>query len=61
MWYRGNPIKVLSSFHLQQHNTNHKLRYSMHIQIDIDPKDNNLIISSASGYYIAKINKSTGK
>ena len=34
VWYRGNPIKVLSSFHLQQHNTNHKLRYSMHIQTD---------------------------
>lgn len=34
VWYRGNPIKVLSSFHLQQHNINHKLRYSMHIQTD---------------------------
>lgn len=29
--------------------------------MSIDPKDSNLIISSASGYYIMKINRKTGK
>ena len=34
----------------------------MHINsLAIDPKDNNLVVSSASGYYVAKIDRKTGE
>lgn len=34
IWYRGNEDIEMSAFHLQQHKTDDKIRYSMHVQTD---------------------------